>query len=119
MFGWCGRAGTLMKLPGPDGLVRMLLQVVPGSAPRRQGSPHYPAVLHRVRRARVKHRLVLHPAVLRRHAGARVRHGNHAALATSIAVIALHVFSATRPNVDATQKRKLPREKNAHSQFAF
>lgn len=85
MFGWCSRTGALLELPAADGLVRVLLQVVPGGAARCESGPHHPAVLHGVGRARIQHRLVLDPTVFRLHAGGRVRHRDHAAFAASVA----------------------------------
>lgn len=91
MFGWCGRTGTLVELSAPDGLVRVLLQIVSRSAARGKGGPHDPAVLHGVRRAGIKHRLVLDPTVFRLYAGRRIRHGDHPALSASVAAVDLYL----------------------------
>ncbi|KYN37132.1 hypothetical protein ALC56_08923, partial [Trachymyrmex septentrionalis] len=81
MFGWCSRTGAFMELPTPDGFVRMLLQIVSCGPAWGKGSPHNSTILHGVRRARVKHRLVLEPTIFRLHTGGCIRHGNHPAFA--------------------------------------
>lgn len=85
MFGWCGRTGTFVKLPTPNGLVRVLFQIMSRGPTWRQGGPHHPAVLHGIRRTWIEHRLVLQPTVFRLHAGSRVRHGDHSAFPVPVA----------------------------------
>lgn len=87
MFSWCSRTGTtFVKLPAPDGLVRMFLQVMSGGSTWGESGPHHPTVLHGVGRAGIKHRFILQPTVLCLHAGSCVGHGHHSALAVSIAI---------------------------------
>lgn len=101
MFGWCSRTGAFVELPGPDGLVRMLLQIVPRGPAWSKGGPHDPTVLHGVRRTRVEHRLVLKPTVFRLHTGGCTRHGDHSALSVSVAVRFIRLLNF----VFFTQKR--------------
>lgn len=87
MFGWCSRAGTFVKLPAPDGLVCVLLQVVSRGSTWSKSGPHHSTVLHGIRRARIKHCLILEPTVFRLHPRSCIRHGDHPALPISIAII--------------------------------
>lgn len=87
MFGWCGCTGTFMKLPTPDGLVCVLLQIVSRGPTWSEGGPHDSTVLHGIRRARIKHCLILEPTVFRLHPRSCIRHGDHPAFPIPIAII--------------------------------